>query len=286
MAGAPVIFGILNLTEDSFSDGGAYLDPQAALAQARRLTEGGADVIDIGAAASNVAAKPVGANEEIRRLGPVIDALAAAGVAVSIDSFEPTTQRFALSRGVAFLNDIEGFAEPALYPELAAVSCRLVVMHAIHGRGRAQQQDLPPAAVLRHIDEFFAARLEALERAGIARDRLIIDPGMGFFLSSRAEASFAVLAGIAGLRRHFGLPVMVSVSRKSFLAGVTGRTVPAERGAATLAAELFAAAEGADYIRTHDPAALHDGLAIAAALRRAGLSPAVSGADYLLKANL
>ncbi|MGH7092432.1 MAG: dihydropteroate synthase [Stellaceae bacterium] len=269
MAGAPVIFGILNLTEDSFSDGGAYLDPQMALAQARRLAQGGAGVIDIGAAASNVAAKRVDTDEEIRRLDPVIAALGAAGVPVSVDSFQPATQRFALSRGIAFLNDIEGFAEPGLYPELATASCRLVVMHAIHGRGRAQQQDLPATTVLRHIDDFFAARLGALERAGVARDRLIIDPGMGFFLSSRAEASFAVLSGIAGLRRRFGLPVMVSVSRKSFLAGMTGRRTPRERGAATLAAELFAAAEGVDYIRTHDPAALRDGLAVAAALRRA-----------------
>jgi dihydropteroate synthase type 2 len=269
MARNPVLFGILNLTEDSFSDGGAYLDPASALAQARRLAACGADVVDIGAAASNVAARPVTPQEEMRRLEPVIAALAAAGIPASVDSFRAETQRFAIARGVAFLNDIEGFAEPALYPVLAASSCKLIVMHATHGRGRARRQDLPTEAVRRHIDDFFDARLAALERAGIGRGRLIIDPGMGLFLSTQAEASFAVLADIAALRRRFGLPVMLSMSRKSFLGEVTGRTDPAARGAATLAAELFAAAEGVDYIRTHDPAALRDGLAVAAALRAA-----------------
>lgn len=270
MTGRPVVFGILNITDDSFSDGGAYLDPAAALAQARQLAAGGADVIDIGAAASNVAARPVSAAEEIRRLDPVIAGLAGSGVAVSIDSFRPEVQRFAIARGVEFLNDIEGFAEPALYPALAAAQCRLVVMHAVQGRGRAQQLDLSPAAVERHIDEFFAARLAALERAGIARERLIIDPGMGFFLSSRPEASFRVLAGLARLKRRFGLPVLISVSRKSFLAQAAKGRDPAERGAATLAAELFAAGRGVDYIRTHDPAALRDGLAVTAALQNRG----------------
>ncbi len=264
----PKLFGILNITADSFSDGGAFLDPAAALAQARRLYQGGADVIDIGAAASNIDAQPVPADEEIRRLDPVISALGEAGIPVSVDSFAPEVQRFALSRGVAYLNDIHGFAEPALYPALAAADCRLVVMHAVSARGRAEPVDLSAAAATRRIDEFFAARLAALEAAGIARERLIVDPGMGFFLSSVAGASLRVLARIAGLKRRFGLPVMVSVSRKSFLGAVSGRRDPARRGAATLAAELFAAGEGVDYIRTHDPAALSDGLKVLAALRR------------------
>ena len=264
----PGIFGILNITEDSFSDGGAHLDPAAAVAQARRLGEAGADIIDLGAAASNIAAKPVAPAEEIRRLAPVIDALATAGIGVSVDSFQPETQLFAIARGVAFLNDIQGFPDPSLYPALAEADCRLVVMHAVQGRGRARQIDLPAAEVERHIDDFFVARLAALEVSGIARARIVIDPGMGFFLSSRPEVSLDVLAGIARLKRRFGLPVLISVSRKSFLAGVTGRDAVGGRDAASLAAELFAAAEGVDYIRTHDPAALRDGLAVMAALRQ------------------
>jgi dihydropteroate synthase type 2 len=264
----PKIFGILNITEDSFSDGGQHLDPAAAVAAARQLAADGADIVDLGAAASNIAAKPVPPEEEIRRLAPVITALRADGVAVSVDSFAPETQRFALSAGVDVLNDIQGFPDPVLYPEIASARCRLVVMHAVQDRGRAQQIAVPAAEIWPRIDVFFAARIAALEAAGIARDRLILDPGMGFFLSSEADASLVVLAGLDRLKRRFGLPVLVSVSRKSFLAAVTGRTAANERGPATLTAELYAAAKGVDFIRTHDPRALRDGLLLTAALDR------------------
>jgi dihydropteroate synthase type 2 len=263
------LFGIVNLTEDSFSDGGRFLDPAAAIDEARRLVAAGADVIDLGAAASNVAAQPVSAEEEIRRLDPVITALAAAGIAVSVDSFALETQRFALRRGVGFLNDIQGFPDPLLYPALAAARCRLVVMHAVQGRGRAQRVAVPATEIWDRIETFFAARIAALTAAGIARERLVLDPGMGFFLSSRPEASLRALCDIDRLKRAFGLPVLISVSRKSFLAALTGRQGSGELGAATLAAELYAAARGADFIRTHDPGALRDGLAVAAALRDA-----------------
>jgi dihydropteroate synthase type 2 len=264
---APALFGILNITEDSFSDGGRHLDPATAIAAARRLAAEGADVIDLGAAASNIAAKPVAPDEEIRRLEPVIAALQAGGMPVSVDSFAPETQRFALGRGVDFLNDIQGFPDPALYPELAASRCRLVVMHAVQDRGRAQRIAVPAAGIWRRITLFFTARVAALEAAGVARDRLILDPGMGFFLSSEAATSLRVLSGIDRLKREFGLPVLISVSRKSFLAAVTGHQDPGQCGPATLAAELYAAAKGADFIRTHDPGALCDGLSVIAALR-------------------
>jgi dihydropteroate synthase type 2 len=267
--GRPAIFGIVNLTEDSFSDGGRYLDPTTALTQARALRAAGADVIDLGAAASNVDAKPVPAAEQIRRLEPVIAALEAAGAAVSVDSFRPDVQLFAISRGVDFLNDIEGFAEPSLYPQLAAAKCRLVVMHAAQSRGRAKRFDLAPAEVWERIGAFFRERIAALEAAGVSRSRIVIDPGMGFFLSSRPQASLYVLARLGDLKRAFDLPVLVSVSRKSFLRALAGRSAASELGAATLAAELFAAAQGADFIRTHDAAALTDGLRVTAALHAA-----------------
>jgi len=264
---APAIFGIVNITEDSFSDGGRFLDTTAALTHARRLVAAGAEIIDLGAAASNIAARPVAPAEEIRRLDPLITALAADGTPVSVDSFAPEVQRFAIARGVAFLNDIQGFPDPSFYQELAAASCRLVVMHAVQGRGRAQQVELTAGDVWERIHVFFAGRVRALERGGIARQRLILDPGMGFFLSSRPEASLRVLAGIERLKQAFGLPVLVSASRKSFLRAVTGRAGASELGAATLAAELYAAEQGADYIRTHDPAALVDALKVMTALR-------------------
>ncbi len=258
----PLLVGIVNITEDSFSDGGRFLDPAAAIAQARRIAADGADIVELGAAASNVGASPVAPAEEIRRLDPVIAALT--GTTLAIDASQPETQRFALARGVAYLNDIRGFPDPSVYPDLAAAHCRLVVMHAVEGR--AQRIDLAPGEVWRRIEAFFTERVGRLERAGIARERLILDPGMGFFLSSRADASLRVLTNLDRLKRAFGLPVMVSVSRKSFLGAITGRTAPAERGPASLAAELYAAAHGADYIRTHDPAALRDALAVTAAL--------------------
>jgi len=248
----PCLFGIVNITEDSFSDGGRYLDPSDAIAHAHALVAAGAQVIDLGAAASNIGAQPVSAGEEIRRLDPVIAALAAGGTQISVDSFLPEVQRFAVARGVAFLNDIQGFPDPSFYRELAAASCRLVVMHAVQGRGRAQQVELTADEVLDRIHDFFVGRLAALEHGGIARERLILDPGMGFFLSDRPEAS---------------LPVLVSSSRKSFLRAITGRASALETGAATLAAEIYAAEIGADYIRTHDPGALGDALKIMAALR-------------------
>jgi dihydropteroate synthase len=262
----PLLVGIVNITADSFSDGGRFLDPAAAIAQARLLAADGADIVELGAAASNVAAGAVAPAEEIRRLDPVIAALAGTGTALAVDTSQPEVQRFALARGVAYLNDIRGFPDPSVYPDLAAGQCLLVVMHAVEGDGRARRVDLGPGEVWQRIEAFFAERVAALEGAGIARERLILDPGMGLFLSTRAEASLHVLTRLERLKRAFGLPVMVSVSRKSFLGAITGRAAPGERGPATLAAELYAAAHGADYIRTHDPAALHDALAVTAAL--------------------
>lgn len=265
----PLIVGIVNITADSFSDGGRFLDPAAAIAHARALaTAGGADIVELGAAASNIAADPVSATEEIRRLEPVIGTLADAGTPLAIDTCQPEVQRFALaSRGVDYLNDICGFPDPRIYAELAAARCRLVVMHAIDaGGGRAQRRDWGPDAVWRSIEAFFADRVVRLEQAGIARERLVLDPGMGLFLSTRPDASLRVLAGLPRLKQAFGLPVMISVSRKSFLAALTGRESPAARGPASLAAELYAAAHGVDYIRTHEPAALRDALTVTAAL--------------------
>jgi dihydropteroate synthase type 2 len=145
----------------------------------------------------------------------------------------------------------------------------------VQGRGRARSLDLGPDEVWRRIGDFFTERIPRLERAGITRERLILDPGMGLFLSSRPGASLRVLAGLRELKQAFGLPILISVSRKSFLARLTGHEDPAERGAATLAAELYAALHGADFIRTHDPPALRDALVVWEALD--GLADPISG---------
>lgn len=264
MTEKPSIVGILNVTEDSFSDGGLHLAPEAALRHARALVAAGADIVDIGAASSRPEAIPVSPTLEIARLQPLVDALRGEGVKLSIDTFALETQRWALSRGVEYLNDIHGFARPEFYPDLARSDARLIVMHALQGEGPARRDDDTPADLYGHILAFFRSRIAALAAGGIARERLILDPGMGLFLGRSRQASFAVLRQLPELKEAFGLPVMISVSRKSFLRP-PGRK-PAEAGAATLAAELFAAERGVDYIRTHDPSALRDGLAVTRAL--------------------
>lgn len=265
MTGVPAIFGIVNITSDSFSDGGKFLAPDAAIAHARKLAADGADVIDLGPASSNPDAKPVSAVTEIARIAPVLDALAGDGISVSLDSYQPETQAYGLARGVDWLNDIRGFPDAGFYPVLAASSARLVVMHSIQA-GQADRRAAPEGDILDHISRFFEARIAALEAAGIARSRLVLDPGMGFFLGPMPATSLAVLARFGELKARFGLPIFISVSRKSFLRALTGRTA-GEAGAATLAAELLAARNGADFIRTHDPASLRDGLAVVSALK-------------------
>jgi dihydropteroate synthase type 2 len=252
------ILGILNITEDSFSDGGRYLEPAAALAHAQTLLADGADILDIGAASSHPDAAKVPPEMEIARLAAVIGPLHDLGASLSIDSFEPQVQAFASAEGVDYLNDIHGFPNPALYPALArAERTKLIVMHSVQDKGIATRVDVPPEAIFDRIVEFFDTRLAALTGAGISPDRLILDPGMGFFLGTNPQTSLTVLERLPELADAFGLPLLVSVSRKSFL-----KALPGSAEEASVAAELFAVAQGADYIRTHAPAPLREGLAM------------------------
>ena len=259
------IFGILNITADSFSDGGKYLEPAAAIAHGKNLIADGADVLDIGAASSNPDAAGVPPEVEIARLSCVLPALKA--FSISIDSYAPEVQRWALAQGVDYLNDIQGFPDPVLYPALAASTARLVVMHSVQERGQATRVEVRPADIMGRIEKFFDARVAALEKAGIVRDRLILDPGMGFFLSSDPETSFTVLRRLSDLKARYGLPLLVSVSRKSFLRKLTGKPA-SEAGPASLAAELAALQNGADIIRTHAPGPLKDGISVLSAGNR------------------
>lgn len=262
------ILGILNITDDSFSDGGRFLDPGAALAHGFDLLDDGADILDIGAASSNPDARPVTAEAEIARLASVVPAMKEEGAALSIDSYRPEVQRWALAQRVDFLNDIHGFAEPSFYPELAAARARLVVMHAIQGQGIATRENVPPAEIFGRAISFFEQRVAALTGAGIARERLILDPGMGFFVGSDPENSLTLLRRLPELKAHFGLPLLVSVSRKSFLRTLAGHSDAMSLPVlgASLAAELFAAARGADYLRTHAPGPLAAALKARSAL--------------------
>jgi len=259
------LFGILNCTEDSFSDGGQFLEAEAAIRHARALAAGGAHVIDVGAASSRPDAREVATEIEIARLGPVVHALQRLGLATSVDSFSPAVQRWALGQNVQFLNDVRGFPDPSLYPALAASAAQLIVMFSAEGAGAATRIDVPDGQIIERIEAFFDARLAAFKAAGIARERLILDPGMGYFLGTRPETSFRVLHELGRLKARFGLPVLISLSRKLFVRNLAHVSVQ-DAGPATLAGELFAAMKGADMIRTHEPAPLHQALSVWQAL--------------------
>jgi len=259
------LFGILNCTEDSFSDGGRYLDPDEAIRHARHLAAAGAHVIDVGAASSRPDAREVPPEIEIARLGPVLHALQRLGLAASVDSFSPQVQRWALGQHVQFLNDVCGFPDASLYPALAAADVQLVVMFSVDGKGPATRADVPDSDITERVEAFFDQRLAAFKAAGIARERIILDPGMGYFLGRRPEASFRVLHEIDRLKKRYGLPVLISLSRKSFVRHLA-QVQLADASAASLAAELFAVMKGADMIRTHEPGSLHQALAVWQAL--------------------
>ncbi len=184
------VFGILNLTEDSFFDESRRLDPAGAVTAAIEMLRVGSDVVDVGPAASHPDARPVSPADEIRRIAPLLDALSDQMHRVSIDSFQPETQRYALKRGVGYLNDIQGFPDPALYPDIAEADCRLVVMHSAQRDGIATRTGhLRPEDALDEIVRFFEARVSALRRSGVAADRLILDPGMANSATPRATGT-------------------------------------------------------------------------------------------------
>ncbi len=263
----PKIIGIVNITEDSFSDGGKFLKPDAAIEHARQLVADGADIIELGPASSHPDSRYVGANAEISRLDSVLGKIRELGVPISIDSFEKETQRYGLQQKVAYLNDTAGFADPEIYSDLAQDDCSLIVVHSIQEGGMAVRKDFPSDVIMKRVTDFFDNRLQQLEEAGIGRNRFILDPGMGFFIGSTPEPSLEMLRNIRQLRQKFSLPVCISVSRKSFLQKIVGKDA-AGAWAATLAAEIYASLQGAEYIRTHEVGALHDALKVLSRLNQ------------------
>jgi len=261
----PKIIGIVNITEDSFSDGGKFLEPEAAVRQAAKLIEDGADIIELGPASSHPDSTHVSAEEEISRLRSVIDKIEAMNVPISIDSFQIETMRFGLQHKAAFLNDTAGFADKAIYPGLAQADCSLIIVHSIHEGGMAARAEYSADVIMDRIFTFFDNRLRQLEAAGIQSKKFILDPGMGFFIGSTPEPSIEVLRNIKQLRRKFGLPLCISVSRKSFLQKIVEKDAGGAT-AATLAAEIYASLQGAEYIRTHDAGAIVDALKVLARL--------------------
>ena len=270
------LIGILNVTRDSFSDGGRFLVPEAALEHARQLVADGADIIDVGAESTHPDAEDVPAEVEIERLTPVIERLKADDVRVSVDTYKPAVMRHVLALGADLINDVTALRDPQTVAAVRDSNARLIIMQSRAGGARAERA--APASsrcdsdtILDEIVAFFERRVAELTAAGVDRRRLILDPGMGFFLSPRPEDSLAVLHGLERIAA-LGLPVCVSTSRKSFIGSVLGeegkpRPV-SERGAGTLATEIWAAQHGAAYIRTHNVRALRDALSMLTAIER------------------
>lgn len=255
----PRLLGVVNLTTDSFSDGGRFLAPRDAVSHALELVKHGAARIDLGAQSTHPDAQRVGPTEELRRLEPVLAELVAARVEVSVDTYEPQVMERALELGACCINDVTALCDEHAVRVVAASRCELILMHSTSNSARAERHAPREDDWIERIATFFEARLEQLARAGVARERIVVDPGLGLFLSSDPAASFEVLRRLAELRMRLQRPICIAPSRKSFLGAALGRA-PNERGPATLAAELWCAAQGADWIRTHDVRAASDAL--------------------------
>jgi dihydropteroate synthase len=257
--GRTTVMGVLNVTPDSFSDGGQFLDPDRAVAQARRMIADGADIIDIGAESSRpyAGAAPVSAKEELARLAPVVRQVADLGTPVSIDTTKAEVAAWAIEAGAAMVNDVWGLQRG---PDMA----RVVAQHGVpvvimHNRDKADGS----IDIMKDIEAFFADSLNIAARAGIKRDGIVLDPGIGF--GKTPEQSLTAIAQLDRLK-SFGLPLLVGASRKRFINAVIP-SEPGERLSGSLAAHLLAAENGAGIVRVHDVAETVQALRVAEAIR-------------------
>ncbi len=260
-----LVMGILNVTPDSFSDGGRYFAPEAAIARGRELIAEGADLLDVGAESTRPGSDPVAPAEQIRRLAPVLDALAADGAVLSVDTANAEVAADALRRGAHVVNDIRALHDPGMADVVARSGAGLVLMH-MRGTPATMQDDPRYDDVVREVGQFLRQRRHVATNAGVDDACIALDPGIGFGKS--AEHSLALLAATRTLAA-LGRPLLVGASRKSFLARLTGDSPPAERVPASLAAAAIAAYEGARILRVHDVAATVRVARVADALRPA-----------------
>jgi dihydropteroate synthase len=259
--GRPLVMGVLNLTPDSFSDGGQFVRPADAIAGARRMVAEGADILDVGAESTRPygGATPVSAEEEWSRLQPVLPAVLELGMPVSVDTMKASVADKALAVGAAIINDVWGLQhDPDIAKAVAEHDAGLIIMHNRHAPE-------PSIDILADIEGFFARSLDLADRAGIARDRIVLDPGIGF--GKTAEQSIAVLGRLDRLAA-FGLPLLVGLSRKRFIASISP-SEPGQRLGGSIAGNVLAALSGAAIVRVHDVAETVQALRIVAAIRGA-----------------
>jgi dihydropteroate synthase len=260
----PLLMGVVNVTPDSFSDGGKFLGRTQALAHARRLVDEGADLLDIGGESSRPGAQPVSEEEELGRVMPVLEALADAPVPLSVDTRRPRVMREALAHGASMINDIEALSAPGALEAVAASGCAVCLMHK-RGEPASMQRDPRYAEVVSEVRAYLAGRIAAVRAAGVAQDRIVADPGFGF--GKTLAHNFALLKRLpelAGLE----VPLLAGWSRKSSLGALTGRPA-GERLAASLAAALLALLGGARILRVHDVKETRDVVLVWEAWRKA-----------------
>jgi len=256
----PRIMGIVNVTPDSFSDGGRFVAPQDALAHARQLIAEGADILDVGGESTRPGAAPVGEAEEIERVVPLIAAIRAeSGVAISVDTMKPAVARAAIAAGAKLWNDVTalGFAPDSL-ATAAELGCEICLMH-MRGEPRTMQDDPRYDDVVGEVEAWLLARAEAAMAAGVGRDRILLDPGLGF--GKTTAHNLALLAATPRLASH-GLPLLVGASRKRFIAALDPGAAADERLGGSLAAALRAAEGGAAVLRVHDVRQTRQALAV------------------------
>lgn len=253
----PLLMGVVNVTPDSFSDGGRYFSPASAVAHARRLIDEGADLLDIGGESSRPGAAPVNLDEERRRVLPVLEALLATGVPLSVDTQKPELMREAATAGAAMINDINGFEAAGALEGIADTACAVCIMHK-QGSPQTMQQAPRYHDVVAEVGAYLRQRVDAAVAAGITRERIVIDPGFGF--GKTLDHNIGLLRGLGKLAKS-GVPVLAGLSRKSMIGALTGRAVDG-RLPGSIAAALIAVRHGAAILRVHDVAETRDALAV------------------------
>jgi len=261
----PVVMGVLNVTPDSFSDGGRYVETSSAVARGLRMAEEGAGIVDVGGESTRPGAAPVDARAELERVLPVIEQLAARlSVPVSVDTSKPEVMRAAVAAGASLVNDVRALESPGALEAAAESGAAICLMH-MRGNPRSMQDDPRYGDVISEVRRYLSARLEACRRAGIGAGRICVDPGIGF--GKRPDHNLALLAALDRLADP-EIPVLVGVSRKSLVGIITGRPA-GERLAGSIAFAALAVMRGAAIVRAHDVAATVDAVKVASALKRA-----------------
>lgn len=267
--GRPGVMGIVNVTPDSFSDGGRFLARDAAIAQGLRLRDDGADLVDVGGESTRPGAEAVDTAQELERVIPVIEALVREGVAVSVDTMKPEVMRAAIAAGCAVVNDVNAFQAPGAIEAVAAAPVGVVAMH-MQGTPRTMQQAPRYDDVVAEVGAFLRGRAQALEAAGVGAERIALDPGFGF--GKTLEHNKQLFRGLPALA-SLGYPLLVGVSRKRMIADLTGGRAVEERVAGSVAAALLAAQNGASLLRVHDVRETVDALNVWAALGNSETDP-------------